>query len=392
MDAIQKLLQLSEYTQLEPAEETSTQGCSASSGGSACKLPEDIDSLIFEVATPSGRSIRLLKTLLTSACERDCFYCPFRSGRDFRRETFKPDDMSSMFMQLVRMGKVSGLFLSSGIAGSGVRSQDKILHTAEILRSKQSFSGYLHLKLMPGAEKDQVLQAMKLASRVSINLEAPSDHHLARLAPHKIFLEELLQPLQWAHEIRNRVAPQDTWNQKWPSLTTQFVVGGSDENDFDILRMTEYLYSRLNLARVYYSAFSPIPDTPLENHPAENPLRRERLFQASFLLRDYGYTLNDLILTPSGRLPLDTDPKLAWANVNLREQPVELNTANREQLLRIPGIGPVSAAKILTNRRKSNIRTNQDLQSLGINTQKMLPFILLNGKRPTQQLSFFSFC
>ncbi len=155
-----------------------------------------------------GKRIALLKTLLTSACERNCFYCPFRAGRDFRRAaTFKPDEMAKAFMELYRSRIAEGFFLSSGIAGGGIRTQDQLIDTAEILRRKMGYTGYLHLKIMPGSQRAQVERAMQLADRVSINLEAPNSNGLARLAPRKIFIDELLRPLQWVDEIRRTRAP-----------------------------------------------------------------------------------------------------------------------------------------------------------------------------------------
>ena len=142
-----------------------------------------------------------------AACERDCFYCPFRAGRNYRRATFKPAEMAAVFSQMNQAGAVTGLFLSSGIAGGGVRTQDRLIDTADILRTRHDFQGYVHLKLMPGAERDQVLRSMQLADRVSINLEAPNSARLEKLAPHKVFLEELLQPLKWVDEIRRTQLP-----------------------------------------------------------------------------------------------------------------------------------------------------------------------------------------
>ncbi len=267
-----------------------------------------------------GQSIKLLKTLLTSACERDCYYCPFRAGRDFRRATFKPEEFASLFMNLHRVGAAEGIFLSSGVAGGGVRTQDGLLDTADILRHKLGFHGYIHLKIMPGAEKAQVERAMQLADRVSVNLEAPNTERLARLAPHKVFMEELLQPLKWVDEIRREQPAYKGWNGRWPSTVTQYVVGGSDESDLELLTTTQWLHKNVRLKRAYFSAFSPIRDTPLENKAPTDPLREHRLYQASFLLRDYGFDLEELPFAEGGNLPLPTDPKQAWAQENLREQ------------------------------------------------------------------------
>ena len=338
---------------------------------------------------PNGKSILLLKTLLSSACERDCFYCPFRAGRDFRRATFKPEEFAGVFMELNRTGVAEGTFLSSGVAGGGIRTQDKLLDTADILRNKHGFRGYIHLKIMPGAEKAQVERAMQLADRVSINLEAPSTERLARLAPHKQFLDELLQPLKWVDEIRKTQPACKGWNGRWPSTTTQFVVGGSDESDLELLTTTTWLNKNVSLKRAYFSAFNPIADTPLENKTATDPMRELRLYQASFLLRDYGFDLEDLPFVDDGFLPLRTDPKLAWAQINLTERPLEINRAEKRELLRIPGIGPKGAEAILSARRKGKLRGLSSLRRLGIIPERVAPFVLMDGKRVGYQPKLF---
>ena len=327
----------------------------------------------------------LLKTVLTTACERNCNYCCFRAGRDTRRETLKPDTMADLFTRLHQGGIAEGLFLSSGMVGGGLRTQDKILDTAEILRTKLGFKGYLHLKIMPGAEKDQVLRTMQLANRVSINLEAPNPTRLRSLAPLKSFTDELLQPLRWADEIRRTMNPLSAVNLKWPSLATQFVVGSVGETDLELLNISQYLLGKLSLARIYYSRFEPVRNTPFENLPAENPLRELRLYQAGFLLRDYGFTIEDFQYSANGRLPLDADPKLAWAREHLVQQPLEINTADRLQLLRIPGIGPLGAKRIMKSRYRCQIKEPGALRALGIQVERALPFILINGRRPDIQ-------
>lgn len=378
MEAISRLRMLSEQMSLEPAEERfaptpyldRTDNC-----------PEAI--FVHPAVLPNGQRIRLLKTLLSSICERDCYYCPFRSGRDFRRAAFRPEEFARLFMSLVQKGITEGVFLSSGVAGGGVRTQDRLLETAEILRQEFGFRGYIHLKIMPGAERAQVERAMQLANRVSVNLEAPNDSRLAYLAPHKQFLTELLQPLQWIDEIR-RAAPGQ---RRWPSSVTQFVAGGAGETDLELLQTTAYLYRQLHLRRAYYSPFQPISDTPLENQPPTPVLRTYRLYQASFLLRDYGFGVEELPFESEGMLPLHTDPKLLWARQNLRERPVEINRAERHELLRVPGIGPKGAEAILRARRQGRLRGLSALRALGVHLERAAPFILLDGRRPEFQLA-----
>ncbi|MBI5053779.1 MAG: radical SAM protein [Chloroflexi bacterium] len=397
MDTEAKLQLLASQMNLEPAEETSALG-SPNARGVCGHSPNEIQTalnenkndalMIHNARLPGGKTTPMLKTMLTSACERDCLYCPFRAGRDFRRATFKPEEMANAFAEMNKAKMVDGIFLSSGIAAGGVRTQDKLLDTIDIIRKKK-FTGYIHLKIMPGAEKDQVLRAMQLADRVSVNLEAPNAERLLKLAPHKIFWEELMRPLQWAHEIRSTLPAHQNIKGKWPSLVTQFVVGAAGENDLEVLSATAQLTQHIRLARAYFSAFHPIRDTPLENLPPENPLREHRLYQSSFLLRDYGFDLEDMPFDRGGNLPLDVDPKIAWAAANLNDSPVEVNRADRRSLLRVPGIGPKGVESILVARRRGLLTDLRDLKSLGVIASRAAPYILLNGKQPTRQLSLF---
>ncbi|NLG95837.1 MAG: hypothetical protein GX491_00595 [Chloroflexi bacterium] len=345
---------------------------------------------IHMAALPNGRRVPLLKSLLTSACERNCYYCPFRSGRDFRRVTFKPDELAKLVVQLTEAKLIEGAFISSGIAGGGVRTQDRLIAVAEILRKKLNYRGYLHLKLMPGAEYAQIERAMQLADRVSVNLEAPNAKRLSLLAPQKDMLDELLQPLRVVEQIRRTQPPHLGWKGRWPSSTTQFVVGAVGESDLELLQATEYLYRKLRLARSYFSGFGPVSGTPFEDKPAANPWREHRLYQASFLLRDYGFELEDLPFQSGGDLPLEVDPKQAWAKQNLSHSPVEINRASRHELLRVPGIGPRGAQAILNARlRGSLLRSVDDLKALGVWSNRAAPFVLINGRRPPAQLSLF---
>src|SRR5215204_4493662 len=229
----------------------------------ACFTPkEKRAAFIHPAQLPNGKQVKLLKTLLSSACERDCYYCPFRAGRDFRRATFKPQEFAELFMKLNQAQAAEGIFLSSGIAAGGANTQNKILDTAEILRKKFGFRGYMHLKIMPGAEKGQVERAMQLADRVSVNLEAPNTERLAKLAPHKVFMEELLRPLKWVEEIRRTQPAYKGWNGRWPSTVTQFVAGGADESDLELLTTTNWLMKNVRLKRAYFSAFTPFEIRP----------------------------------------------------------------------------------------------------------------------------------
>ncbi len=385
MDAIGTLNLLSGQMELEHAEESRSEPTKP-----ACFTPkEQRAAFVHPAQLPNGKQIKLLKTLLSSACEKDCYYCPFRAGRDFRRATFRPQEFAELFMKLHQSNAAEGIFLSSGIAAGGANTQNKILDTAEILRKKLGFRGYLHLKIMPGAEKGQVERLMQLADRVSINLEAPNTERLAKLAPQKTFVEELFRPLKWVEEIRQTQPAHKFWNGRHPSTVTQFVAGGSDESDLELLTTTDWLMRNVRIKRAYFSAFRPVRDTPLENKAAVDPLREHRLYQASFLLRDYGFDLEDMPFLQNGNLPLPTDPKLAWAQMNLSEKPVEINRAGKRELLHVPGIGLKGAEAILQARRAGKVRDLTSLRKMGILVARAAPFLLLDGKRTESQLAMF---
>ena len=380
MSDIERLELLTRQMHLEPAEDTN--GVTLS--------PRTREAITVKAAQlPNGKQIRLLKTLLSSYCERNCSYCPFRSGRDMPRAAFTPDDFARLFDSLYRSGYVEGIFLSSSISQGSVTTQDKLLATAALLRNRYQFRGYLHLKIMPGAERDQIREAMLLADRLSINLEAPHPHALRTLAPQKDFTHDLIKPLRWIEEIRTTQDPHRAWKNSWPSSTTQFVVGAAGETDLDILSTTARLYQTAQIARAYYSSFNPMPNTPLENMPPSPPRREQRLYQAFYLLRDYGFSIEDFIYKENGNLPLDRDPKLAWADKHLLQHPLEINTASREELLRVPGLGPGGTRSILLARQLKTLSNLNQLRSLGIHTQRAKPYILLNGKAPARQIPLF---
>lgn len=375
-DPLEKLRILGPAACYEPAEETTPTGRVLPSPED---IPVDLRGCVYYAALPGGRRVPILKTLLSSACERDCLYCAFRAGRDAPRATFTPDELARLFLQIHRRGLVEGIFLSSAILGGGPRTQDRLIATADILR-RSGFQGYIHLKIMPGAERAQVEAAMRLADRVSVNLEAPSGRRLALLAPHKDFRDELFLRLRWIAEIRREMVGHR------PSATTQFVVGAAGESDLELLHATAFLYRHLGLARAYYEGFRPVPATPLEVLPPASRIRERRLYQASFLLRDYGFSVEEFPFGPDGNLPLEADPKLAWADQHLRDAPVEVNRADRETLLRVPGIGPRGADRLLEARRERRLRDLGELRRLGIAVDRAAPFILLDGKRPAYQM------
>jgi predicted DNA-binding helix-hairpin-helix protein len=344
-----------------------------------------LDECITNVVTPKGKK-PILKTMMTTACERNCFYCPFRAGRSkTQRMTFSSDEMAGAFNTLQRANRVEGIFLSSGIIKGSVTTQDKIIDTIEIIRNRYEYRGYIHLKIMPGVEYEQLYRAMQLADRVSVNLEGPTQERLSALAPKKDFQRELLHMLQLAEGIRG-AHPYE----KLAGTVTQFVVGAVGDTDQELLSLSNRLYRHYGLTRAYYSGFSPVIQTPFENLPATDPLREHRLYQASFLLRDYGWSVEDLPFMSDGNMLLDMDPKRAWAERYLREAPIDIMKASRQQLLRVPSIGPVGADAILKARRQGKLTDLSHLRQLNIRApEQAAPYILLNGHRPLRQLALF---
>jgi len=379
-ETLTKLSQMGDVTLHEPA------GDSPQTERKRRRKQEfNLNDCISHLSTPRGPKA-VMKSMMTTACERNCHYCVFRAGRaKTKRVTFAPDEMAGAFNTLEQAGKVDGLFLSSGIIKGSVTTQDKIIDTADIVRNRLGYRGYIHLKIMPGIEYDQLYRSMQLADRISVNLEAPTSARLAALAPKKVFVEELLQMLQWAQQIR-----QDNRHEKLASSVTQFVVGAVGDTDLELLSMSDKLYSQAKLARVYYSAFGPVPGTPFENLPATEAVREFRLYQSSFLLRDYRWDVEELPFLRDGNLRTDVDPKQAWADEHLIHQPIEVMQAEREQLLRIPGVGPVGADAIIRSRRRGSLSELVHLKQIGIRSpHKLAKYVLLNGRQPARQLNLF---
>lgn len=345
---------------------------------------------VFHAQMGGGKTTPLLKSMLTTACENNCHYCIFRRPRNLQRYSFTPEEMADAFMKMVHRGMVQGLFLSSGVVGSGAKSQDRLIKTIEILRTRLHYRGYIHLKVMPGAEEAQIERSMELCDRVSINLEGVTPERLKFLAPMKNLYGDLFPRIQMMGQFR-KSRLQNHVAEKTASITTQLVVGVAGETDVETLQLSEVLYKRYGLARVYYSGFQPVTDTPLESYPAMDYSRYIRLYQASFLLRDYGFGMEELPFQSGGFLPLEVDPKLALARENFSESPVEVNQADIETLLRIPGIGKLGAERIYNSRKQGKLTDLQQLASLGIAPKRAAPFILLDGHKPVYQMDLWNY-
>lgn len=359
--------------------------CGEACGTKAGRMRDDLGRWIYPAVMPDGRRVKLLKILQSNVCANDCYYCANRAGRDYPRVSFSSDELAQAFDQMQRQGLVEGLFLSSAICGRPTQAMDRMLATVELVRRKYQFPGYVHLKILPGVTQAHVEQAARLASRVSVNLETPNSERLARVAPGKS-LRELVEPLRSVHRLRleseGRLVPA--------GQTTQFVVGAADEADRELLQTVARLYQEVDLHRAYFSAFQPVANTPLADHPPTPLWREHRLYQSDFLLRQYGFALGEFIFDEEYNLPRQADPKRMWATAHPELFPIEVNHASREQLLRVPGIGPRSAGRILRWRRKGRLRTLTDLKKAGAVIKWAAPFVLLNGRRAPYQLPLWA--
>jgi putative DNA modification/repair radical SAM protein len=363
---------------------------------------------IYHAKVPGG-TMPLLKTLLTNACIKNCAYCPIAAYCDHRVVSFKPDEMARLFMAMHKAGMVNGLFLSSGIVRDPDTTQELLNDTAKILRTRYGFRGYIHLKVMPGASLEAIKEAARWANRISVNAEAPNEQRLKAIAPDKSFQGEMLPTLKRIAEVitqkrlewlerkgvvqrvgRGWIADLDELAQLPTttvlSSTTQFVVGAAGESDKELLQTVVQFYRQFQLGRAYFSAFRPICGTKMEDAPAETPVREHRLYQADFLLRRYNFELDELPFDEQGNLPRDVDPKLAWALRHPERFPVEVTKAEREELLRVPGIGPETAERIVKARKEGTLLTAEDLQRLGVRLKRAAPFLTLRGKPLTNEV------
>lgn len=333
------------------------------------------NSGICHTFTADGRCVSLLKVLLTNFCIYDCAYCINRASNDIPRAAFAPRELADITINFYKRNYIEGLFLSSGIIDSEDHTMNLILRTLKILRQEYKFNGYIHVKLIPGSDAKLIEQVVQLASRVSSNIELPSDKSLKLLAPNKT-KEKVLQPLKLARDISMERT------RKPIGMSTQLIVGATPESDMDILNLSSSLYSKALLKRVYYSAYIPVNDD--KNLPAlsssKPPLLREhRLYQADWLLRFYDFKADEILNEQNPNLDEELDPKMVWALNNMQYFPMEINKVSLEELIRIPGIGIKSAYKIINARRFKKLRF-EDLKQLKISTKKAKYFIVCNGK------------
>jgi predicted DNA-binding helix-hairpin-helix protein len=335
-----------------------------------------------------GPRAKLLRILMTNACSYNCHYCPMRRDRELPRTLLKPGEMVKIFLSALERGWCSGLFITTGIPGRPVKVMDDLIQVLELLRFKHGYRGYIHAKVVPGADDAQIARIAQLVNRVSVNLETPCGETLTPIAPEKQF-ETTLVTLQRA---RTRVVgaqreeragrPRDLLRPGGVAgMTVQFVVGATADTDRTIVAKTTELYRDGGIHHAHFSAFRPIRDTPMETVRATPALREHRLYQADHLLRRYGFAANEIVYEPTGNLPLAFDPKVAWALAHTERFPLDVRKASREELLRVPGVGPVAAQRLVTERRTTTLRSLADLRKLGVVTTRAAGFLSLGGRR-----------
>ncbi|WAT19390.1 putative DNA modification/repair radical SAM protein [Aurantiacibacter sp. MUD11] len=387
LDTIQKLEILADAAKYDASCASSGTAKRNSKGGKGVGSTEGMG--ICHAYAPDGRCISLLKILLTNHCIFDCHYCVNRKSSNVRRARFTPREVADLTLTFYKRNYIEGLFLSSGIIKSSNHTMEQLVEAARILREEHDFRGYIHLKTIPEADPELVYQAGLYADRVSINVELPTDAGLTRLAPDKDSrqiegaMDGMKMAIRQAKDERKRFRHAPRFAPGGQS--TQMIVGADAATDADIVGKASRLYDSFKLRRVYYSAFSPIPDAsavlPLKRPPL---MREHRLYQSDWLMRFYGFAPQEVqqATEADGNLPLDIDPKLAWALKFRNSFPVDVNRAAKEQLLRVPGLGTRAVGKILASRRHRRLRLD-DVAKLTVSITKVRPFIVTADWRPT---------
>ena len=328
---------------------------------------------------------RLFRILLTNACAFDCAYCPMRAGRELPRHALSPAVLADAFLTAYKKRWADGLFVTSGIPRNPRWAMDRMIELVEILRFKHRYAGYLHAKAVSGAEPEQVERLALLCDRISYNLEVVCQATLDRVAPEKSYARglELLERVRTVARIAGtrRLAgdPRPPGAPVAAGATTQIVVGLGKESDREVLAATQRLWREKTIHHPHFAAFRPIEDTPLENAPETPAAREQRLYQADYLLRRYGFEPDELVYRDSGNLPLSRDPKLTWALAHPERFPVEITTAAREDLLRVPGVGPLSADRLLELRRDAANVTLADVRNSGAAARRAAGFLAWRG-------------
>jgi predicted DNA-binding helix-hairpin-helix protein len=334
---------------------------------------------IYNAKSPNGSFMPLFKVLMTNKCSNDCTYCMNNCSNKFERVELTSTELTSIFLDYYNNRLVEGLFLSSGVPGDVEVSMENMVDVARQLRKDHGYPGYIHLKILPGASYDLIKRAMSLANRVSINIESATSEGFDQLSSTKNFNTDILRRMKWI----TRLIKKDE-NLAPSGQTTQFIVGASDESDEDILKRVDWLNKKIDIKRSYFSAFNSMKGTPLENRAEPNPKRTGRLYQADHLINSYGFDLDELIFEENGNMKVELDPKYSAALSNIDQFPIELNEASYKELLRVPGIGKISARRIIGFRRKGrNFKKLEELKEIGVNIKRAEIFIKLESSYQT---------
>ncbi len=333
---------------------------------------------IYPVTLPNGGRSVLFKSLISNVCTNDCKYCPLREQQDIRRCSLSPEETARVFLDYYRRKKVFGLFLSSGVIGSPDATMDRLTTTARLLRRRHGFKGYIHLKVIPGSSAAAIEEAVSLASAVSLNIETPGHKHLARLSSRKNYIRDIIEPIKLISRLTARGTRFARVKQ-----TTQFIVGAAGESDAEIVKYMGGLYDRLRMQRIYFSAYQRgVGDASLDSDPTKSSdptqafVREHRLYQVDFLLRKYGFKDADIVFDPRGRLSLDADPKEVWARNHPEVFPLDVNRASRLELLRVPGLGPLTVDRIVSQRATRRIRGLEDIGRVGARLAKARSYLM----------------
>lgn len=328
---------------------------------------------IYNATGPDGCKIPLFKTLMTNKCVNDCKYCINQSKRNFTRIELDPNELARAFLNYYDNDYVQGLFLSSGIAKNIDQTMENMLEVVNILRKDYGYDDYIHFKVIPGASKDSIKRAMFLANRVSLNIESATSDGLSDISSTKDYNKDILKRISWINSISKKKN-----SMMCSSSTTQMIVGANDETDLEVLSRIKSLYKNYDLSRSYFSAFSPVEGTELEKKEECNKERTSKLYHADALLNTYKFDLNELVFEENNQLSLNEDPKYLSA-LNRDIFPLEINSASFYELIRVPGIGTISAKRIMSIRKKKPFIKLEELKKLGVIIDRAEPFIKLSG-------------
>jgi predicted DNA-binding helix-hairpin-helix protein len=333
---------------------------------------------MYKASTPRG-TCTLFKTLYTNACGSDCAYC-VNSAHNKKVYNYSPHEVADIFHTLLAKRVVDGLFLSSALGRDPEITMDAMIQSVEILRKKYAFRGYVHLKILPGVSRYQVERAVQLADRVSLNIEEPNASRLGEVCSVKDFRVDILKRQSWVRDLSFNL----------PSgQATQFIVGASDETDWEILSRMYNLYHEMHMRRIYYSAFKPVPDTRFQSRNAAPSWREHRLYQVDWLYRVYHYPIEEIHDALVDDFLPNVDPKVILARLYI-DKPVEVNEASKEELLKIPGIGPRSAKRIIeTRKNRERTRSRKQLVKMGVVMGRAQPFLNIDGRHQSTLKNWF---